>query len=371
MVQRLLVCEYLSGGGGVGPARHAHAQADAESANAISFATGPAIAARAPAGHAIAAGVPPGSAMVVPAQTDGLDLLAQGLAMRDAMVADVAALPGIELACVQGPGVPRAAAGRVVELLLGESLLAFVRREAVRFDRVWVVAPESDGCLLALAQAVDARRWMGCLPAAIRLCSSKRDTLAHLAARDIATPMALDAQATRWVVKPDDSAGSVDTRVHATREAAQADLAERTAQGRAATLEPWVEGGALSLSLLIGRRNGDRSAAELLSVNRQRIAVDSSGMLAYRGVDILAIGPAHVRHAALGATAAAVARAVPGLRGFIGIDLVWHERCGPVVIEINPRLTCAYAGLSAALGRNLAGEMLALHDEEARAHARA
>lgn len=325
MAQRLLVCEYLSGGGGVEAAPHAH--------------------------------------------TDAPDLLAQGLAMRDAMVADVAALPDVELTCAHGPGVPRAAAGRVVELRPGESLPDLVRREALRFDRVWVVAPESEACLLTLAQAVDARRWMGCLPPAIRLCSSKRDTLAHLAARDIATPMDIDPRAARWVVKPDDGAGAVDTRLHATREAAQADFAERAAQGRTATLEPWVEGEALSLSLLVRGGNGESPAAELLSVNRQRIAVDYSGTLTYRGVDILAIGPADARHAALRATASAVARAVPGLRGFIGIDVVWHPGFGPVVIEINPRLTCAYAGLSAALGRNLAGEMLALHDDEARAHA--
>lgn len=292
--------------------------------------------------------------------------------MRDAMVADAAALPGIELSFVQGPGMPPAAAGRAVAPRPGESLLELVRREAPRHDRVWVVAPESGGCLLALAQAVDARRWMGCLPGAIRLCSSKRDTLARLTAHRIATPLVIGDEAARWVVKPDDGAGSVDTRVHATRGAAEADVCARTAQGRAATLEAWVEGEALSLSLLMGSAGGDGPAAELLGVNRQRIAVDSSGTLAYRGVDILAIPPADARHAALRATAAAVARAVPGLRGYVGIDVVWHPALGPVVIEINPRLTCAYVGLCDALGRNLAGEMLRLHDDgEALVHARA
>jgi tyramine---L-glutamate ligase len=43
---------------------------------------------------------------------------------------------------------------------------------------------------------------------------------------------------------------------------------------------------------------------------------------------------------------------------------VWHERCGPVVIEINPRVTSAYVGLSRALGRNLAADVMAVcrHD---------
>jgi len=55
-----------------------------------------------------------------------------------------------------------------------------------------------------------------------------------------------------------------------------------------------------------------------------------------------------------------VAATLPGLRGFVGIDLVWHAQRGPVLIEINPRLTCSYVGLSQRLGRCLAGEVLAL-----------
>ncbi len=64
------------------------------------------------------------------------------------------------------------------------------------------------------------------------------------------------------------------------------------------------------------------------------------------------------RRDALTFVARDVVQAIPGLRGFVGIDIVWHEQRGPVVIEVNPRLTCAYIGLSAALGRNLAAELL-------------
>ncbi len=302
--------------------------------------------------------------------------MAQGLAMRDALVADLSALPGVELCCVVGEGVPLPAAGRMVTGRARESLPELLARESARYDRVWVIAPESDGCLSALAQAVDRGRWIGCLPEAIELCGSKRATLAHLAARGVVTPLAFMAEASGWIVKPDDGAGSVDTRVHGTRQAAERDLSVRLARGRRATLEPWVQGEPLSLSLLAGGpgrntnggRGGDASSVDLLGVNRQRIEVDPAGTLAYRGVDILAIGATDARHAALRDVAAAVVQAVPGLRGFVGIDLVWHATRGPVVIEINPRLTCAYAGLSAGLGRNVAGEVLAMH-EEVPAHA--
>ena len=56
--------------------------------------------------------------------------------------------------------------------------------------------------------------------------------------------------------------------------------------------------------------------------------------------------------------------ALPGLRGFVGIDVIASEGHAPVLIEINPRLTCAYVGLSRRLGRNLAREMLGLHGLE-------
>jgi len=64
---------------------------------------------------------------------------------------------------------------------------------------------------------------------------------------------------------------------------------------------------------------------------------------------------------ALRGLARQVAAAIPGLRGYVGIDVVWNERRGPVAIEVNPRVTCAYVGLSAALHRNLAADILAVH----------
>ena len=133
--------------------------------------------------------------------------------------------------------------------------------------------------------------------------------------------------------------------------------------------EAWVDGEPLSLSL-----HCTRAGAELLSINRQRIHTDAHGVLMFGGVEINVLPLAGVQGRALQRVADAVARAIPGLRGFVGIDLVWHAQQGAVVIEVNPRLTCAYVGLSAALStthsRNLAAEVVAAHDTEHRnAHA--
>ena len=282
-------------------------------------------------------------------------LLAQGLAMRDALVADLLDVEGLSITLAQAaPDAPASITHPRVHAVApaaGEPWLDFVRRQAASHARCWIVAPESGGLLAAVQAAVGAPRWIGCDAASIALASRKRATLERLARHGVATPLAFADAATHWVVKPDDGAGAVATRRHATRAAALAEWRQRARAGEAAVLEPWVEGEPLSLSLRCAA-----GRAELLAVNRQRIEIDAQGCVAYEGVarDAAAL---RERGARLSALADAVARALPGLAGYVGVDLVWHAR-GPVAIEVNPRLTCAYVGLSAALGRNLAREIL-------------
>jgi predicted ATP-grasp superfamily ATP-dependent carboligase len=288
-------------------------------------------------------------------------LLPQGVAMRDSIVADLLRVPGIVTTCAScdrpGAAAPHGVLGTAAPRS-GEPALAFVRRVAAEHDRVWAVAPESGSLLASLHEAVGASRWIGCDVAAIRIASSKRATVAALARHGVPTHLAFVAgHRGRWVVKPDDGAGALDTVVHRDLASAQADLHRRWHASGSATLEPFVEGKPLSISMLA--RAG---SAEAIALNRQDIEVAADGTLSYRGVRHHAFDPASdPRAARVQALAQAVVRALPGLRGFVGIDLVWHLQRGPVVIEVNPRVTCAYAGLSATLKRNLAEEILALH----------
>jgi predicted ATP-grasp superfamily ATP-dependent carboligase len=234
-----------------------------------------------------------------------------------------------------------------------------VGRCADRHDHAWIVAPESGGALAQLCDVVAPSRWLGCTLSAIVLTGSKRATARHLTRFGIAAtqpwePTAkVDSSSDTWVVKPDDGAGATATRVHHSIAAAAADYRVRLARKQPAVLEPWVEGEALSLSLLCAG-----GSAELLSINRQIIEVDRDGRLAYRGVSINVIERSSWQGRELLRLTRRVITAVPGLRGLVGIDVVWRPNVGPVVIEINPRLTSAYVGLSASLGRNLAGDVL-------------
>lgn len=289
----------------------------------------------------------------------GAELLTMGRAMRDAIASDLLRLEDYDVTvatCTLASPVP--APARPALPRDGESAFDFVAREADAHHLVWVVAPETDGALAQFQRSVEPRRWLGCDGPAIRLTTGKRITLLRLADAGIATPLAFEhaPEITRWVVKPDDGAGAVATRLHPSAEAAWDDWAMRSRAGGPMAIEPWIDGAALSLSLLCSA-----GRTELLSVNRQRLSIDDDGRLSFRGVELNVLPPGDPRAAVLNALAQRVARSIAGLRGFVGIDLVWHAQRGPVVIEINPRVTFAYVGLSHALGRNLAAAVIAAH----------
>lgn len=289
------------------------------------------------------------------------ELMPMGVAMRDAMVLDLLCIGDCAVSVATCAAAPaRLPGASPLAAQRGEAPQAFVARQAARHDAVWLVAPESGGLLAQLAGSVAPARWLGCTPAAIALATSKRATVEHLAAHGVTTPLAwhADPSTQRWVVKPDDGTGALDSRVFADHALACRERdARRDPPG---WLEPWVDGEALSLSMLC-----HAGRADLLSVNRQHIEVGSDGALRFAGVDVNVVAPDDTRRPALAALADRVAQALPGLHGFVGIDLVWHAQRGPVLIEVNPRVTSAYVGLSASLGRNIAAALLDAHTPEA------
>src|SRR5262249_8346433 len=132
----------------------------------------------------------------------------------------------------------------------------FVRAMARAHDLVWVVAPESEAVLATLAAAVPPEQWIGCDRATIALASSKSLTARHLAQFDIAATRPWQPgdseDAERWVVKPDDGAGACETHQFDSFAAAVREQRRRAEHGQVAVLEPWIEGAALSVSMLCG-----------------------------------------------------------------------------------------------------------------------
>jgi predicted ATP-grasp superfamily ATP-dependent carboligase len=229
-------------------------------------------------------------------------------------------------------------------------------------DALWPVAPETAGTLEHLSQAAFAagRMLLNSRPPAVRLAASKLATACALAAAGIDTIPTFSLEnaprtaAGAWVVKPDDGCGCQDTHFCDDLDAAVRWL-EAQPEPQQFVLQPYVSGEPASLCALA--RDG---MAWVLSVNRQRIVVRDD-CFAFLGTVINAFADDDGRCSRL---AREVAKAVPGLWGFFGIDLILAER-GPVVVEINPRLTTSYVGLSAALDCSPAALVLDLvHDEQ-------
>ena len=209
--------------------------------------------------------------------------------------------------------------------------------------------------LAALRDAVGAERWIGCGAHAIRVASRKRATLEALAAHGVPTPLDFAGVAARWVVKPDDGAGAVDA-VHASarrpRRTCRRGSARRVRHTRA------LGGGRGALRVLARRRAGRRGGRVQPPGHprgrRRRARVARRAPPRHRP------GPRSARAGAARWRRRRNARC-PGCAASWASTWVWHLARGPVAIEVNPRVTCAYVGLSGTLRRNLAADVLALH----------
>jgi len=120
------------------------------------------------------------------------------------------------------------------------------------------------------------------------------------------------------------------------------DITRRANGSESLLLQRYVTGTAASVSLLA---DGRRAVA--LTVNAQ--SVRASTPFSYRG------GKTPLDHPLAGKaveTALRTCQAFPGLRGYVGVDVVLTES-EAVVIEVNPRLTTAYLGVRSALAGNI------------------
>ncbi|MFG1478397.1 ATP-grasp domain-containing protein [Xanthobacter sp. V4C-4] len=268
-------------------------------------------------------------------------LVPEGTRMRDALIADVEALPGVgALLLAHDDRLP---APRESSVPVGPSDDPWTvwAELAATADVVWPVAPETDGLLARLVRLTRERcaHVVACEVAAVELCASKLATARRLGALALPHIPTFPADAPPpeltgpVVTKPDDGAGCDDTRHWASPA-----LAPRA---RGLVIQPFVAGLPASLSVLV-RPEG----ATVLTVNRQHLTT-TDGALALSGLTVGAL-PGDDR---LSRLAQAVVAAIPGLSGIIGIDILLTE-AGPVVVEVNPRITTSYAGLHPALAVN-------------------
>lgn len=276
----------------------------------------------------------------------------EGDLMLHALLADLLELPGVQLTTTRDVRLPALRLPVRVIPVEGDPWPLWQRCIAAA-DALWPIAPESGGTLRRLTDLAQGKLLLGCDADSVAIAASKLATARHLARHGVdvvptCTGAGFMPTHGPHVAKPDDGAGCEDARVFDD----PAQMMEWLAQGRLQShvIQPWLEGEAASLSLLCLH-----GQACLLSCNRQLIEVDA-GRIHYRGSQLNAMAP---HWAASEDVAHAVARTLPGLAGYVGVDVV-IDGGRVTVLEINPRLTTSYVGLKRAIGCNPARLVLDL-----------
>lgn len=226
-------------------------------------------------------------------------------------------------------------------------------------EAVWLVAPEFDHILQSLTEQVEAagKRLLTSSSKAVMLTADKWQTFQCLHAAAIPTIHTallkdhMTYRAGQWVIKPIDGVGCGDTWRIDNAEDFATTLAQIT-QPEHFIIQPFIAGRTLSLSCLFNQSSG-----VVLCVNEQVLSVRDRRfkLLACRVNGM----PVTVKHTQL---VAHIAKAIPGLYGYVGIDLIQAPLVAEDywVVEVNPRLTSSYVGIYSALGLNVVESVLQL-----------
>lgn len=265
---------------------------------------------------------------------------AEGRAMRRALAADFARLPGVAVWMTLDARLPdEPGPWQVARIGPGEEAEVFDRLAATA-DFTLLVAPETGGILLDRARRIEqvGGRSLGSTPAAIERTADKLRLGDHLACRGIPVPegrrvthaVGLPADFPYpAVLKPNDGAGSVDTFLVESAAALKGGIGPGPM-----LLQPYLPGEPRSASFLVG----PDGQLDPIGVALQRFAL-RDGRFHYLG------GSAPVSDSRADRVLGEAVRSVTGLRGWVGVDFLWDEARGrATVLEINPRLTTSYVG---------------------------
>jgi predicted ATP-grasp superfamily ATP-dependent carboligase len=226
-------------------------------------------------------------------------------------------------------------------------------------DGALIVAPETNGILsrlTAIVEDTDGICLLGSSSKAIECTSNKENTIAIAKSMGITVPETVSTSTDEGensvysqaqdigfpvVIKPTEGAGCEGVFVINSRQDLAKSLkilgAEKTR--RSLLIQEYVKGTDASVSIL----SSSGGSPVALSLNRQIIELRSPNNHAstYEG------GYTPFDHALKSKAfecARKVVSAVPGLKGYVGVDLVLTED-NPVFIEVNARITTSYTGL--------------------------
>lgn len=275
--------------------------------------------------------------------------------MRDAAMRDLAQIHDVWTICAYDPRLPPPINAHQA-IAAGDDAWALWKDCIAQADAVLPIAPESGNVLLTLTELVigQGKVLLGCGVDSVTLSSSKLATCQAMQSAGIEVVPTYETarfpaqQFGRCVVKPDDGAGCEGALVFSGAQEFKEWLAG-VPEG-IYVAQPYLSGTPASLSMLC--KDG---RAWLLSCNLQKVSLQFMKFV----YDGSVVNGAIEYWAEFDRLAQDIAGAIPGLAGYVGVDVIIHDG-GISVLEINPRLTTSYVGLHRAIGRNPAGLLVDL-----------
>ena len=276
-------------------------------------------------------------------------LVTEGDMMLQALVCDLLDAGYDDLFCTRDIRLQETAPD-IETINAGENIWETWKNCMSNTDAVWIIAPETDmvlydltciseqcGCLL-----------LGCSSTAVALATSKKQTIELLTANGIpCVPVIndyteLSNMSSGHIIKPDDGVGAEGCYLFTEQDLLYSYISQQ--KQKKYIVQEYIRGIPASMSMVC---HGGQ--ALVLGYNRQLVTfINGKGQL--KGVVVNGLYEFAEQFSAI---AKQVSSAVSGLSGYVGVDLILAEN-GPLVLEINPRLTTAYAGLSRSNNSNTA-----------------
>lgn len=280
--------------------------------------------------------------------------------MRDALLRDFAEIESLQITLTYDVRLPKPNnIDCAVAINAHEDVWRIWESFMQQADAVLLVAPETAGQLMRLTLMAERlnKLVLGCHSSAVKVTSDKYQTFKQLQKNGISTISTYlfsdlpEHKLGAWVAKPIDGAGCADSRLFEDQKKLIAWM-----RGRENThiIQPLQQGIAASFTMLC---KGD--AAHVLTCNRQKVVIEE-GVIEYQGGIVNALSSYQL---AFERVAQQIIEAIPGLKGYVGVDLVVDNE-NIYVVEINPRLTTSYVGLRQASGVNPARMLLDLFYNE-------
>ena len=218
-----------------------------------------------------------------------------------------------------------------------------VSRLASKNDYTWVIAPESTGILESLVAQLkkDGAITINCDTESIRMTGDKIKCTYRLLEMNIPTTINLSIEeaesfTSKTVIKNRFGVGCEGLKICDSGVSALDSIDDFNQW----VVQPHISGEHLSLSLLCcsGR-------AKILACNKQIFTNEQEPKLKACHVNAVTINEQ------MKTLANNIANAFPGLAAYVGVDIIATDD-EYVVIDINPRLTSSYVGLSEVLSMN-------------------